>query len=217
VVKALGSSRNLIGASAKAGYTIPMGDGLAGASVSAFGELAENRDNLAPDVEPIAFGWNPSITDGAISGSVGAVTPRMGVGRLVINASFNNRYRNYLNARSSLGGSDRLRGYPTNFFLGKDTVVYNLEFRSTSVDILKAQVGGVAFYDAGDAARGFDALHAKQSVGFGVRALFPQVNRLVFRLDFAFPLNRGPFPETGHPAPVDPFGFFFTFDQAFSP
>lgn len=200
VTRALGSSRTFVGVSGKIGYAVALGDGLAGGSVSTF---AENQDGI--------------ITDGSISGSFGAVTPRLGFGRIVMNTSFSNRYANYLNARSFAGGDDRLRGYPTNFFFGKDTVFYNLEYRSRSIEILKAQLGGVLFFDAGDAAQGFDMLRAKQSVGFGVRALFPQVNRLVFRADFAFPLKRGPFPETGIDRPVDPFGFFFAFDQAFNP
>lgn len=201
VARALGSTRDLIGVSAKAGYTVALGDGLAGANFSTF---AEDADGI--------------ITDGSVGASVGAVTPRIfGAGRIVMNASFNSRYRNYLNARTFIGGEDRLRGYPTSFFFGKDTVFYNIEYRSRAVEVLKAQVGGVLFYDAGDAANGIDVLHAKQSVGFGLRALFPQVNRLVLRLDFAFPMQRGPFPETGSPLPVDPFGFFFAFDQAFTP
>ncbi len=201
VVRALGSSRDLIGVSAKAGYAVAFGDGLAGASVTTF---AEAQDGI--------------VTDGSIGGSFGAVTPRIfGWGRIVMNASFNNRYKNYLNARTFIGGEDRLRGYPTAFFFGKDTVFYNLEYRSRAIEILKAQIGGVAFFDAADAANGFDMLHAKQSVGVGVRALFPQVNRNVLRIDVAFPLKRGPFPETGSPVPVDPFGFYFSFDQAFSP
>jgi hypothetical protein len=200
VSRSLGSTRTLIGFSAKAGYAVALGDGLAGASISTFAENHEGQ-----------------ISDGSVSGSFGAVTPRFGIGRLVVNTSFSNRYRNYLNARAFAGGDDRLRGYPTNFFFGNDTVFYNLEFRSTSIEILKAQLGGVLFYDAGDVATDFNALRAKQSVGFGLRALFPQVNRSVFRMDFAFPLQRGPFPETGTDEIVSPFGFFFGFDQAFSP
>jgi hypothetical protein len=200
VTRALGSSRTFIGVSGKVGYALAMGDGLAGASVSTF---AENQDGI--------------ITDGSVSGSFGAVTPRLGFGRLVMNTSFSNRYKNYLNARSFAGGDDRLRGYPTNYFFGKDTIFYNVEFRSRSIEILKAQLGGVLFFDAGDAAQGFDMLRAKQSLGFGLRALFPQLNRLVFRADFAFPMKRGPFPETGIATPVDPFGFYFAFDQAFNP
>jgi len=200
VSKALGSTRDLIGVSAKAGYSLALGDGLAGASVATF---AENEDGV--------------ITDASASGSFGAVTPRLGFGRLVMNTSFVNRYKNYLRSRTILGGDDRLRGYPSNFFFGKDAVFYNIEFRSTSVEILKCALGGVAFFDAGDAAQGFDMLHAKQSAGVGVRILFPQTNRLLFRADLAFPLKRGPFPEQGIATKVDPVGFFFSFDQAFGP
>lgn len=200
VTSALGSTRDFFGVSGSAGYALALGDGLVGASV---GGVAEN-----------VFG---SVTDGSVRASFGAVTPRIGIGRIVMNASVLNRYRNYLNARTFTGGDDRLRGYPSNFFFGKDTVFYNLEFRSTAVEILKAQLGGALFFDAGDAASSFDALNAKQSVGFGVRALLPQLNRLVFRADLAFPIKRGPFPETGSAQVVDPVGFYFAFDQAFSP
>jgi outer membrane protein assembly factor BamA len=200
VPRALGSSRDLIGVSAKAGYAVALGDGMAGARVSGF---AEDHDG--------------DITDGSVSTGVGAITPRIfGFGRLAMNASFSNRYANYLNARTFIGGEDRLRGYPTAFFAGKDTVLFNFEYRSRSIQILKAQIGGVLFFDAGDAAYGLDKIRPKQSVGFGIRTLFPQVNRTVFRLDVGFPMDRGPFPEIS-PVPVDPMNIFFGVDQAFSP
>jgi hypothetical protein len=217
VMRALGSTRDLVGASARAGYAIALGDGLVGASVSTF---AESVDGVAGFFKKAP---SDSFSDASFGASFGAVSPRTGIGRVVMNTSFNNRYRNYLNARTFTGGDDRLRGYPSNYFFGKDTMFYNLEFRSTSIDILKLQWGGVAFYDVGDASNrstgpfDFNLLRVKHSVGAGLRVLFPQVNRLVFRLDFAFPLNRGPFPETGINKPVDPFGFYFTFDQAFTP
>lgn len=201
VLKALGSSRDLVGVTAKAAYALPVGDGLVGASMTTFAEESGG-----------------TVTDASVGGAFGAATPRIfGIGRIVMNASISNRFRNYLNYRNFIGGADRLRGYPTAFFFGKDTLLYNIEYRSRSFEILKAQLGGVAFFDAGDAAQGFDMLRAKQSIGFGVRALFPQVNRNVFRLDIAFPLKRGPFPETGSASPVDPVGFYFSFDQAFGP
>ena len=199
VRKAFGSTRDLVGVSGHAGYSVALGDGFAGASMST---VAETEDDGI-------------ISDASVSGALAVVTPRLGFGRLLMNSSFVNRYRNYLRSTTITGGDGRLRGYPSNFFVGKDAVFYNLEFRSTSVEILKCALGGVLFYDAGDAAQGFDMLHAKQSVGFGVRALFPQVNRLVFRADLAFPLARGPFPETGIPTKVDPVGFYFSFGQAF--
>ena len=200
VSKALGSTRDLVGVSARAGYSVPIADGLVGASVST---VAEDSDSV--------------LTDASVSGSFGAVTPRIGFGRIVMNTSFVNRYKNYLKGRTITGGDDRLRGYPSNFFFGKDAVFYNIEFRSTSVEILSCAFGGVAFFDAGDAAQGFDMLRAKQSVGVGLRALLPQLNRLVFRADLAFPMARGPFKEQGIDTKVDPVGFFFAFDQAFGP
>lgn len=217
VLHALGSSRDLVGVSGRAGYSLALGDGLVGGSVSSFMEVQTSAAGNAPG--------DGQVTDASFAASLGAVTPRIGVGRLVMNSSFQNRYRNYLNARTFTGGADRLRGYPSNMFFGKDTVFFNLEFRSRPIEILKAQIGGVLFYDVGDATprfwcddgfrcHGFDP---KQSVGFGVRALFPQVNRAVFRFDLAFPMKRGPFPETGMSTVVDPFGFYFAFEQAFTP
>lgn len=200
VFEALGSSRDLFGISAKAGYAIPLGDGFVGASVGTF---AENHDG--------------HITDGSVSASFGAATPRFKIGRFVMNTSWSNRYKNYLNSRAIIGGEDRLRGYPTGFFSGKDTVFLNMEYRSRAIEILKAQIGGVLFMDSGDAADGVKNLRPKQSVGAGVRVLLPQINRNVFRVDVAFPIQRGPFEDADLPTRVDPFGVFFSFDQAFSP
>lgn len=200
VSRAFGSTRDFIGLSAKASYAVAMGDGLAGASIAT---VNENQDGI--------------IKDGSITLSAGAVTPRFRLGRFVINATGINRYKNYLNARTFAGGDDRLRGYPSNFFFGKDAIFYNFEFRSRPVQIMNLQLGLAAFYDVGDATTAWHRLRPKQSVGVGLRTLIPQLNRIVFRLDFAFPMDRGPFPETGSNAPVDPFGFYFAFEQAFAP
>lgn len=214
VTKALGSTRDLFGVSARAGYSVPVGDGLVGASVSTVAE----EDLVTHE-----------ISDGNVAGSFGAVTPRIGFGRIVMNTSFVNRYRDYLNSFTTTGGNDRLRGYPSNFFIGKDSYFYNIEYRSASVKVLAAQVGAVAFYDAGAAAQGFDKLTPKQSLGAGLRMLFPQINRLVLRADFAVPLDRGPFPGSATCSAqdyasalagckaIDPFGFTITIDQAFAP
>lgn len=198
VTRALGSTRTLLGFTARAGYTVAMGDGLASLRVQT---IAEEQDG--------------TITDGSVGGTFLAVSPRFKIGRLLTNISVLDRYRNYLRARTYAGGDDRLRGYPTNYFVGKDAVFYNIEFRSTSVEIGKCQLGGVLFYDVGDVADGFDKLSAKQSIGTGLRLLIPQLNRVVFRADLAIPLDRGPFPETGISTPVNPVGFFLGFSQAF--
>jgi hemolysin activation/secretion protein len=128
----------------------------------------------------------------------------------VFDAGALNRYRNYLNRQSYLGGDSRLRGYPSTFFVGKDVIVYNLEFRSRPLQILSCQLGAAAFYDVGHVANGFSRLHPRQAVGVGFRVLFPQLDRVVFRGDVGFPLAR---PLD---AGVPPFTVSIAFEQAFS-
>ncbi len=140
-------------------------------------------------------------------------SPRFGFGRLIADGAFRERYRNHLNLRYGLGGDTRLRGYPSSgfqkSFSGATYFAANLEFRTASVDILTAQSGLAAFYDVGHAAGSFAELSPHQSVGLGLRILFPQADRTVFRADWAFPLN----PVAGQS--TFPGGFFITFGQAF--
>jgi hypothetical protein len=83
----------------------------------------------------------------------------------------------------------------------------NAECRTTSVNIWSARVGLDAFYDVGDAVDDLADLSLKQSVGLGVRILFPYFDRVVFRVDWGFPLTPG--------YPTFPGGLFVTFGQAF--
>lgn len=106
-----------------------------------------------------------------------------------------------------------MRGYPTNFFLGHDFVSYNLEFRTRPVEILSCQLAAVGFFDAGDAfTPGVSPLQPYQSVGVGLRALFPQLDRGVFRADLGFPIERPINPSTG--TPIAPLAFLVSFAQA---
>lgn len=197
-----GSTRTLTGWSAGAQYTWALGDGVVRVFSEAFGELQlEGGDGKT------------KLTDASVSGGLHVATPRFKIGRLFFSAQAANRYRNYLNSQQFLGGDGRLRGYPTNFFSGKDYVVGNFEYRTRPVEILSCQVGAVLFYDVGDAMDGFESLRVKQSLGGGLRVLLPQFNRAVFRADIGFPMDRGPFSAGGKP--VDPFNFYVAFEQAF--
>jgi hypothetical protein len=141
------------------------------------------------------------------------VTPTIGsIGRIVLGATLLYRWRNYLNIQEYLGGGDRLRGYPTDFFLGKDFIAYNAEFRSRPIEILSCQLAAVGFFDAGDAFKGWSTLEPFQSVGVGLRALFPQLDRGVFRADLGFPIERPINSATG--LPIAPFAFLLSFGQA---
>ena len=194
VLRAFGSTRDLLGVYAAAAYGVALGDGLARASV-------ESTVEVGPD----------SIPDASTRGAVGIVTPRLGVGRLVFTATALNRWRNYLNVLSFLGGESLLRGYPSRYLAGKDLLAANLEYRSRPVKIASMQFGAAAFYDVGDAFDGFDHLHPKHSVGVGLRAVFPQIERAVLRFDVGFPITAGPLPRD-----VAPVSFFVAFNQAIS-
>jgi len=138
-------------------------------------------------------------------------SPRTPVGRLHFDARLLHRYRNYLNDQNSLGGDTRPRGYPAQAFRGKDLIAATLEFRSRAAQILGCQLAGAAFFDTADAFKGFDDLYLKKSVGVGVRILFPQLDRVVMRADWGFPLTRGP----GLPSSSWPGDFVITFRQSF--
>lgn len=133
-------------------------------------------------------------------------SPRFFLGRLVVDGMMIARPENFPNRRSTLGGESRLRGYPSAALIGQNVVAYNAELRTRPVEILSCQIGGALFFDVGDAFDGPDPA-LKSSAGFGVRGLFPQLDRKVFRIDVAFPMVR----ENG----AGPIGFYVAFEQAF--
>jgi len=189
----LGSTRSLLGVFAAAQYTVPFIDGLVRVGVESETEMEADR-----------------LADASIQGNWRVITPRLGFGRLLTDSLVLYRYRNFLNRFSWLGGDNRLRGYPSNYFVGESVVVHNFEFRSRPVEILTLQLGGAAFYDVGSTFDDGEEPDLHQSAGLGMRALFPQLDRVVFRLDVGFPIA-----PAGLPPGVDPVSFFASFEQAF--
>jgi hypothetical protein len=195
---------------------------------------------------PIRLGGTAATTpsgpacDASIEPAIHVVSPTALIGRFVLDAHFLYRFTNYLNQIEYLGGDTRLRGYPANYFIGYNVLDSNLEFRTHSVDILTAQIGLVAFYDVGDAFNTWGSGPASfcrvsgnaasaspptnfcpmQSLGTGLRIVFPQLDRLVFRGDIGFPLGEGrALPFQGSPGAADrlpPVSFFITLGQAFT-
>jgi hypothetical protein len=195
--KALGSSRDVIALYGAAQYTWPVRDGLF-------------RVILESDVQP----EQSQIADAFVRPTAHLVTPTIaGAGRIVLDGTWLWRWRNYLNQTEFLGNGDRLRGYPTNFLVGPNLIAYNVEFRTRPVEIFSMDVGAIAFYDVGDAYGGADRFQPYQSVGAGLRGLFPWLDRLVFQLDFGFPVERPINPATG--AQIAPYNFVVSFGQAF--
>jgi hypothetical protein len=192
VLRGLGASRDFFGSYLGAAYGVPLGDGIARAAVESTVEATASE-----------------VADASISGGLGIVTPRFGLGRLVFSAVALGRYRNYLNVQSYVGGDSQLRGYPSRYLVGKDYVTSNLEYRTRSVELGSIQLGAVAFYDAGDAFSGFDHVAPKHAVGGGLRLVFPQIERAVLRIDVGAPVTAGP-----RPSDVPPVALFVAFHQA---
>jgi outer membrane protein assembly factor BamA len=91
----------------------------------------------------------------------------------------------------ALGGDSGLRGYPAQYFygFGASRILSNLEYRSLPLKLQSVHIGGVLFYDAGTVYRRLSSASFHHSAGAGLRVLFPQLNRTVFRLDAGFPLD----------------------------
>ncbi len=195
VLAALGSSRTLYGVTAGVSWLAAIGDGYAQGIVDTVTEV------------DAASG---KVTDGSVRLEGRLATPRTALGRLVLDGALLDRYANSLNRLTSLGGDSRLRGYPTQAFVGQHFVVVNAEARSPGLQLLETvQLGGVVFYDAGNAFDTWSGLRLWHAVGVGGRVLFPQLDRVVFRVDVGVPLSR-PLP-----AGATPVTLFATFGQAF--
>jgi hypothetical protein len=240
VLKAFGSSRDFVGFDAAAAYTFRMGDALARFAIESIAEVQTVSACPTRPGVPAPSSTSGPVCDSSIEPAVHLVSPTALIGRFVFDAHLLYRFTNYLNQVEYLGGDTRLRGYPASYFTGYDIMDSNLEFRTRSVDILSAQVGFVGFYDVGDAFNTWGAgpqsfcravgntksasppsnFCPAQSLGVGLRILFPQLDRTVFRGDIGFPLGEGraaPFEGSHNGADrLPPVSFFITLGQAFT-
>jgi hypothetical protein len=188
--RSLGSSRNLLGTAAWLGYSWALGDGLV-------------RALAGSSIEHAA----PTEQQASLSAALRVVSPRLSFLRFVADGALVDTYRNYLNRQLVLGGASRPRGYPISAFRAASGAAASAELRTAAVNVLSARVGAAAFYDVGGVGRQVGDIALHQSVGAGVRILFPQLNRQVFRVDWAAPLTQ---PYRALPGAV-----YVSFGQAF--
>ncbi len=188
--RALGSSRTLLGSVAWLGYTWPLGDGLLRILGSSSIEQADQARHQA-----------------AAQAALRVVSPRLAFMRLVADGAVVSTYRNYLNRQLVLGGASRPRGYPISAFRDPSGAAISVELRTSAVNVLSARIGAAAFYDVGGVGAEVRDVALHQSLGAGVRILFPQLNRQVFRVDWAAPLTA--------PYHALPGALFVGFGQAF--
>ena len=191
-----GSQRAFIGLSGRLGFRFKI-----------FGDdLLEAATRTSARYETI--GWRGLKTEANLR----YVTPPLLFARFVFASFMQLRRRDPDNILLSLGGHNALRGYPSELFLGSSLIRFNVEMRTLPLYLWSVPVGMILFWDGGDAFYDFDdpdvrkQFTLKQSVGLGLRWMFPQFNRFVYRLDWGFPLNSAqPFPGLVH----------FGFEQAF--
>lgn len=190
--KLLGSEQNFVRLSGQIGWTSALGlDGFVTARAMATSRL-QDRD----------------LVDSDVQASVVATSPMLGnlvrvVGRADVSMYIDDSENRYL----TLGGESGLRGYMIGEFAGEKRVRGNLEVRTVPLRVWFSRVGLLGFWDVGHAADRLSDLELQHDVGVGIRAVIPQIQTAVFRLDWAVPL-------TGDPAGL-PGRFILGFEQAF--
>ncbi len=148
------------------------------------------------------------LTDDAWTASVRLASPVLwNVARVHLRLRVLVRPHNRGNAISALGGDSGLRGAVAGARIGEHVAVANAEVRTRGLRVGLVRIGGVLFYDGGDAFNGLhlDWLH---SVGVGVRVLLLAFNRRVIRVDWAVPLS-GSAPGLRHGVITAGFGQAF--------
>jgi hypothetical protein len=102
----------------------------------------------------------------------------------------------------ALGGDTGLRGYAIGDFQGPADAVGHVELRTVPWAVLSQRVGGLLFYDVGDAGPSLFQLTPFHDFGLGVRWLIPQLNSSVLRLDWAVATQSTAFTRAGLPGRI---------------
>lgn len=162
---------------------------------AAYGATYYGRDNLFTFAFSGAARLQPGVIVGdswvneSLTASVRDVTPRFGPLRLHVAAGINVHHDDLSNSRLAIGASNGLRGFAPRQFVGNNLYGVNVELRSIALNLWTVHIGGVLFYDGGDAPTSLLTAGWHQDAGVGLRILFPQFNKDVLRLDLAFPFE----------------------------
>ena len=139
------------------------------------------------------------LVDHLVSGRVITASPTwLDALRLVVQVRGAGLFRESANRFLSRGGEEGLRGFPAGQFTGDRSVIVNAELRTRPLRVAFLAAGAVAFYDGGHAwgirpglpsATTAPRLAWQSDVGLGLRAVVPQTDTTVWRMDFALPLT----------------------------
>jgi hypothetical protein len=173
-LRVFGSSSDSITVSGSSGYVLAEADALAQLVLAGGARLEEG-----------------AVVDQSLDIVLRGATPPWLLGRIAARASLNAQRRDTSNSTVVLGADSGLRGYPSAAFaaIGGSVMRANLEYRSLPIDIASVHFGGVLFYDTGTVYNELSEVVFRNSVGVGLRVLFPQFNRYVFRADLGVPLD----------------------------
>ncbi len=159
------------------------------------GAVAIAADPWSGLVEAAAEG-SARLEDGVVKNRALSLRLRLAsaptlAGRLLWRVDTTLRRDDETNTLVTLGGDSGLRGYASGAFhdVGASVVTSTLEWRSLPIDLSTLAFGVACFYDAGGIFHEPGELRLHHDVGVGVRFLFPQFNRGVYRLDVAAPLD----------------------------
>jgi hypothetical protein len=154
---------------------------------------SEHEALLDLGVEGRARLENGSVVDQRAVARIRGASPLLEslYGRFVFSAYWDARAHDTQRTFVSLGGDNGLRGYAAQRFyaFGARRILANFEYRSQPWLLQSVHLGVVAFYDVGSVYQRLSQARFHHNVGAGLRVLFPQLNRTVFRLDFGVPLD----------------------------
>jgi len=122
------------------------------------------------------------------------ITPPVGIGRFALRALFELNAADLDHRLLFLGGGEGLRGVAPEALSGPNLILFNLEYRTRPVVFHTFHAGLVLFYDAGSAygpksLPPYDSPSLTHTIGIGIRAMFPQFNKLPIRIDIGYTLN----------------------------
>jgi hypothetical protein len=157
-----------------------------------------------------------SVSDVTTSGEFRLVSGLTRAGRLVLRFSGVRLGRNESNVQVLLGGDTGLRGYPNGFLQSERYMMWNVEWRTTSLEVLRTRLGLVFFSDAVATLDDSRNMGYMAALGLGVRWMIPQLGTEVRALDVGFPLDPSRWQPLGtgpnrFPLPV----ISITFGQVF--
>ncbi len=156
---------------------------------------ARYRLYLLDDLATLGFSAAARLVPGAdrwvnrrLTAELVNFSPPIWIGRIALRALVDVTSHDREHRVISLGGGNGLRGLAADALAGPNLVLLNLEYRTRPWELRTLHLGGVLFWDMGSAFRRSPRM--THTIGVGVRALFPQFNKLPLRIDFGYVLNR---------------------------